>query len=304
MRPAAQLLRAIRRRLGGLSAESDDAIVAELAVRLSRRTPSKAAAAVEDLFSLLPRRVLRKYVARPTPTLELDYGGARLRLMYSSPAIGKRARARVKEPFTVEWLERSIVPGDVVFDIGANVGSYALIAATLARGAVRVFAFEPAPANFYDLCRNIALNGCQDVITPLPFALWSHTGVVAVEYRSLATGAAGHRVGPARARPGMPLRLGTPAFALDDLVDLLDLPVPNHVKLDVDGVELEVLQGARRTLATPACETLLVEINRPRNDPTGMRLRALVAEYGFGSGRHLEREAAGGPPYRLYQRAA
>jgi FkbM family methyltransferase len=72
-----------------------------------------------------------------------------------------------KEPDTVAWLD-SLEPGSVLFDVGANVGMYALYAA--ARG-LRVYAFEPESQNFAILNANIALNGLQDRITAYPICL-------------------------------------------------------------------------------------------------------------------------------------
>jgi hypothetical protein len=50
-------------------------------------------------------------------------------------------------------------------------------------------------------------------------------------------------------------------FRLDDLVDRFALPLPNHIKLDVDGGELAVLDGASRTLASPTLRSLLIEVS-------------------------------------------
>jgi hypothetical protein len=50
-------------------------------------------------------------------------------------------------------------------------------------------------------------------------------------------------------------------FRLDDLVDRFGLPLPNHIKLDVDGGELAVLDGASRTLASPTLRSVLVEVS-------------------------------------------
>ena len=56
------------------------------------------------------------------------------------------------------------------------------------------------------------------------------------------------------------------AFSLDDLVALLGLPTPTHIKLDVDGGELAVLEGATSTLSSPALRSMLVEVAMPASD--------------------------------------
>src|SRR5690348_17425764 len=112
---------------------------------------------------------------RIRPTATLDYDPHPIRLLVSSREIGLRLVSAEKEPFTVEWLERSLEPGQVFYDIGANVGAYSLIAAKTTANRARIFAFEPSPASFLDLCRNVSLNGCAESVVPLPLALWSRT---------------------------------------------------------------------------------------------------------------------------------
>ena len=50
-------------------------------------------------------------------------------------------------------------------------------------------------------------------------------------------------------------------FTLDDAIELFRLPPPHHIKLDVDGGELAVLEGASRTLASPALRSMLIEVS-------------------------------------------
>src|SRR5688572_2023380 len=66
-----------------------------------------------------------------------------------------------KEPDTIAWINR-MKPGDVLFDVGANMGQYSLLAAQ--RG-VRVHAFEPEAQNFALLVRNIIVNNLTDPVT-------------------------------------------------------------------------------------------------------------------------------------------
>jgi len=70
-----------------------------------------------------------------------------------------RARAiMTKEPGALEWID-SMVPGSVFWDIGANIGVLTLYAAM--RGDLKVWAFEPAAVNYYNLVANCELNGLE-----------------------------------------------------------------------------------------------------------------------------------------------
>ena len=63
---------------------------------------------------------------------------------------------------------------------------------------------------------------------------------------------------------------GCSASALDDLVDSGAIPVPNHIKIDVDGFEPKVTAGARKTLANPAVRSVLIETNQNLADHMDM----------------------------------
>lgn len=70
----------------------------------------------------------------------------------------------VYEPFETELFKKEIKSGDVVLDIGANIGYYTLIATKLVGEHGKVFAFEPDPTNFALLEKNVKLNGYKNVI--------------------------------------------------------------------------------------------------------------------------------------------
>lgn len=162
----------------------------------------------------------------------LDYSGADILMVVNSHAQLNRTKACEKEPDTVSWIEKYIKPGDVFYDIGANVGAYSLIAYT--RGA-QVFAFEPSFSTYAALCENILLN--KFGITALPVLVGNKTDIVPFSYHSLDPGASLHSI----ERSGN--WLSTPRFRLNDLITTLKLPAPTHIKIDTDGNELAVLRG-------------------------------------------------------------
>ena len=72
---------------------------------------------------------------------------------------------------------------------------------------------------------------------------------------------------------GRPIRIGPSAsvisFSVDDLLSILKLPQPNHIKIDVDGIELAILRGASKTLTNSDLRTVMVELEKGSNDEVG-----------------------------------
>lgn len=161
-----------------------------------------------------------------------------------------------KEPDTIEWL-RGMQPGQTFFDVGANIGQYALIAAQ--RG-LKVHAFEPESQNFALLNRNIALNDFSN-ITAWPFALSNEPKIAKLHLSQLIAGGSCHAFDE-----NLDFRGETKQFAyeqgsisviMDQFADQFGLP--DHIKIDVDGFEHLVCQGAANCLNFAT--SVLVEIN-------------------------------------------
>jgi FkbM family methyltransferase len=285
-----------------LASVGDDVLVGELARRLDR--PPRGTSLLGDLVQRVHAKTAGALAERLTPTRRLDYSHHAIELVIGSPSVGKRLRSAAKEPFTVEWIERSIRPGDVFYDIGANVGAYSLIAAKSTSNRARVFAFEPSPASFHDLARNVLLNGCQPSIAPMPIALWSSTGLLSLTMSSAASGAACHRLN-AEDRTDEACAETVIGVRLDDLVERFGLPIPTHAKIDVDGYELETLRGAERSLRRHGWRSIVIELDRDDTD----RNRAIgdvLEDAGFGPGRalHYTRPGAHKHRYCLFERVA
>jgi len=197
----------------------------------------------------------------------LPYPHAEILLRVTSKAERARLNACLKEPFTIEWIRRWMQPGEVFYDIGANVGAYSLVAAKGPGGGARVFSFDPSYGNISSLGVNILLNGVVDQVTPLPVALSDTTGRNVFALRSLESGAARHTLGDGPSDEGPAVyRQPVLTFRLDDLVQIANLPLPNHIKLDVDGGELAVLEGAARTLESHTLRSVLIEVSTSMSD--------------------------------------
>lgn len=237
----------------------------------------------------------------------LDYDKGDITMEISTYGEYKRAtRACAKEPSTVAWIEGNLQSGDVFFDIGANVGAYSLVAQAHTQGRCLVYAFEPSYATFASLCRNIHINGLQEKIVPLQLALSDATSLLTFKYSSVKPGAAFHSVGESLqdrgpvevfgwdestlAQRGLSgFELGTSAvfhpvlvqptlaYRMDDLISQFGLPIPNVLKIDVDGAEQRVLEGAANIFTSPLLRSVLIEV-----DPDeAWQLKNWMAEKGF-----------------------
>lgn len=257
-------------------------------------------------------RTLRTYArslfpARPAPaprTVRLDFDACDIHLHATAePELRWRAFACAKEPWTVEWLLQRLRGGDVLYDVGANVGAFSLIAAK--HCGATVVAFEPGYATFARLCENVQLNACADRIIPVPLPLSDRSGILSLQYRSLEPGQSRHRMGEAAWRPEdstLRKRYVQPvcAMALDAAVSTFDLPLPAAMKIDVDGAELRVLRGASTLLAGTALRSLLIEIDHGQFDD----VHDLLADAGFALENRIERgRKANAPVYAVFGRA-
>jgi FkbM family methyltransferase len=256
-------------------------------VRLSRANRAVdrilASAAVGGLQACSLRvRVLTRELLSGTRG-RLDYDRAPIDVFLSSEAELARLRPCLKEPETVAWIEDCVRPGDVLFDVGANIGAYSLVADRATGSQCRIYAFEPSFSTYAQLCRNIALNGCAGRIVPLLVALSDTNGLLPFNYSSLDPGSAMHALGESVDSLGRPFQAAfvqpVPGYRMDDLITHLSLPSPTHIKLDVDGVELKVLRGAAGVLAHPRLRSVMVEVEPTRPDLVG--IERVLGESGF-----------------------
>lgn len=183
-------------------------------------------------------------------------------------SIGVRSRMEMmrvltyesKEPEILDWIDRMVRPGDVFYDVGANIGVYSLYAA--AAGA-RVYAFEPEALNFARLNENIVANHRSGSIVGYPIGIADAGGIAELHLSEFLEGAALHAVHRlAEASDQRPAhRQGVLVSSLDELKGRFSLPAPTHIKIDVDGLEPAIVHGAALTLADQRLRSILIEIN-------------------------------------------
>ena len=169
-----------------------------------------------------------------------------------------------KEPDTIAWIQEFFEPGDIIYDVGANIGQYSLYAAKLLKSETTVFAFEPEALNYAKLNRNIVLNDLAGTVVPFCLGISDSTGIDRFYSKCFAPGAALHSI-------GRPVTQGEAAFepqneqgvmavSIDDLIDRFGLPCPQHIKVDVDGIEKRIVAGMAGTLAKDSLHSVLIEV--------------------------------------------
>jgi FkbM family methyltransferase len=139
----------------------------------------------------------------------------------------------------------------VVWDLGAHVGFYTLLASVCLGQRGRVFAFEPSPKNLAFINDHLHLNGCGNVEV-CPFAVSDRKGTMAFE----------EGPGSSMGHLGDHGSLSVQVVALDDLVDAGTIDPPDLVKIDVEGEEVRALRGAERVLTT-ARPTIFLATHSP-----------------------------------------
>ncbi len=215
-------------------------------------TPDQWSTFLGQVLDSLHRRDAIQVLSSLSLTREMEGLSNPPRLYTETRSANMRITAAGKEPWTVTWIG-DMRPGEVLYDIGANVGPYTLLA--LLKG-LTVVAFEPHPESFRDLCRNAVLNCLQDRLIALPVGLSDAPGLASVP--SVALGQTAGMTMTLGDGEGLRSILTAP---LDGLIRAHALPPPTHLKIDVDGFEARVLTGARQTLAAETTKSCLIEVD-------------------------------------------
>jgi FkbM family methyltransferase len=188
----------------------------------------------------------------------------KLKFYIPNPMCAMRAdRFSTKEPETLKWIEEYGTNGSVLFDIGANIGQYSIYHSLLNNG--NSVAFEPSLFNVKQLAKNINANKMEDKVIIITNPLSINCGILPFKASTTREGDAGNAFGVNYGQNGTDIKtiissqiLG---FSLDTLIEMKFINKPNLIKLDVDGIEHLILEGAKNTLLFDGLKTVLVEVN-------------------------------------------
>ena len=173
-----------------------------------------------------------------------------------------------KEPITIEWIN-SFNPTDIFWDIGANIGVYTMYAAVYKK--CQVYAFEPVLLNIGVLTQTVIDNNAYNVKL-FPVAVNDKTGISNIAVYNITNGYGGHTVDQHNGN----MNQGVYSVTIDDLVKQ-GLPIPTHLKIDVDGIEHLIIQGGLNTI--PKIKTILIEVDLL--DQKHIEMVGLIQSLGF-----------------------
>ncbi|MGA3324955.1 MAG: FkbM family methyltransferase [Terriglobia bacterium] len=241
------------------------------------------------------RKVLRRWYyhwARPAGgVLPVEMGGISSRFyvrnyrelrILEAVEIGERA--------VLDLMINFLKAGDVVFDIGANIGLYSVLLAKVVGERGKVIAFEPEKQSYLHLLDNLNLNGLTGVRC-VQKALGEEPGEGKLFVRDGVT--CPRLMSPPQSGGTGQVTCETVEVEKgDSLVAEEKLPLPRAVKIDVEGHEWAVIQGLRHTLAQPSCKLVCCEIH-PHLLPASVRAESileLLKSLGFARIDRLGRE--------------
>lgn len=175
----------------------------------------------------------------------------------------------------------NIASGDVVIDVGANIGDYALIASKKVENSGKVLAFEPLSETFSILKRNLLLNEimhCQ----PFQKAVGEKPDIVNL-YKSNASGTMGHLDSSLNGQ-NLIKKSEVEVITIDDLLNSNNIKNVNMMKIDVEGFEHEVLLGCLQSFKEKKIKKILCEVHFKYLESKGKSAETiydLLREYNF-----------------------
>ncbi|MDD5294770.1 MAG: FkbM family methyltransferase, partial [Patescibacteria group bacterium] len=188
-------------------------------------------------YSVKTRLVFRdRYIIR-------KIHGSKMRLDLDDPGIAKDLLlARNREPFHTELVKRLLKPGDVVYDIGSNIGYYALLEARIVGDKGRVYAIEPVPDNVKLLKKNIGLNNYKNIsVHNLAIGGQDRDDYIYLSKKS--NWCSMERRGGNNSSKKIPVKVLTlDSFSQGNIY-------PDIIRMDVEGYETEIIKGMKNILS-------------------------------------------------------
>lgn len=218
------------------------------------------------ILPLKTRQVLGQFlrnVVQKMVTLDLsrpyDVMGCRMYLDPRSISSGEIAFGTYEHD-TVQIFQKLVKPGMTVVDVGAHVGFYTLLAARLVGDNGRVYAFEPNPEVYNILVRNIQINGYREIVRAVPKGVSNKKRTISLYVSCERSDEASFYSQESADNKCIEVE----TVSLDEFFADEGWPKVDLVKIDVEGAEVEVLEGMRELTRRNKNLKLIVEFN-PKN---------------------------------------
>jgi len=225
-----------------------------------------------SIFYLVTRFTIERYSTVKVSQTDFKLSDPNPRLAWRNRTFAK------KEPDTLRWIE-SFARGAILWDIGANIGLYSIYAAKVRN--CKVLAFEPSVFCLEFLARNIWLNQLHEQVTIVPNPLCDTSKANTLTLNSRDWGESSNSFGTTLGQDGQEIEasfeykiLGT---TIDEAISALKLPPPEHIKIDVDGIEPLILAGGTQTLKQVKSVSVEVPTYRGANE----RVSELLSQAGL-----------------------
>ena len=187
--------------------------------------------------------------------------------------------SRYNEPQTIAAMKRLLRPGMTVFDIGANVGYYSLLAADLVRPSGHVHSFEPTPVVAERLEENVMSNHLSPWVTVNAVAVGSGRGMA--KFHLSLDDSEGNSI---FASEQTSQSISVPVMSVDEYIRDHELGAIDVMKIDIEGAEMLALQGARKLLTREDAPLLIIEVNPAALKSAGTtptQLRSVIEAFGY-----------------------
>ena len=203
----------------------------------------------------------------------IDIQGSRMELLLNDRGINADLFInRIREPQATRYVQKIMKPGWTVIEIGANIGYYAMMEARLVRW---VYAIEPGPSNYQQLIANVHLNGYSNIDLH-QLAIGDHNGEVGFE---IAKACNWSRIAMSNETATVKVQIQT----LDSFIKEHKIAHVDYLRMDVEGYEFAIIQGARKTIERDRPD-MFIEVHRDRLADYGhsqLEFMEMMANYGY-----------------------
>jgi len=203
-----------------------------------------------------PRRFAARLLPSRNMTLPVVAGPLRGRWLSANFSHHPQYLFGAHEPTVARLIRQHLRPGDIAYDIGANIGYFSILMASMVRPGGKVFAFEPSPRSFSQLEKNAKRNASLPLM-PLQVALTDKVGKG--PFSDFDYDVVSHLGDDSNAYPDANV-VTVSLDTVDHMVAEGRTPVPTFLKIDVEGAEVDVINGMGDLLARQR-PVMLVELH-------------------------------------------